>query len=372
MRFSRTLAGGSLVAALALTAGCTPAAQTSTDDSLETVTVSDQWERSVEVPLSPDRVVVLEWEGLVSKTLQILGEADTIVGADPNTLQPFRQTVVPVLQSATNVGSPWSGLNYESIASLNPEVVFLEAWADNDENREMHQQIIDQIEDLGIPVVAMKSPSNFEEATLDRAWEIVDLVGEVYGRSSDTDQVIDTVRAGIAEVTDRIPELPDEARPQAAIFATTNYLMGPSSVQSYLLTEVLGAHNVAQGAGAFIPVSEEQLLALDPDALIVIGHEGYLSVEQVQAGANIGLNWSNLSDLSALQNNRIAELGFDEWRPTIETPIALMKIAAMLYPEQFADVDIDQRELEFYMSVFKLDETGAREAIANQKWVPEA
>jgi iron complex transport system substrate-binding protein len=337
----------------------------------DSVVVTDQWERSVEVPGSPDRVVVLEWEGLVSKTLEILGESDTIVGADPNSLQPFRKTVVPALADATDVGSPWSGLNFETIASLEPEVVFLEAWANNVENRAMHQDIIDQIEALGIPVVAMMSPSNFEEANLGRAWEIVDLVGAVYQRSDDTDEVIATIEAGIADVTERIPEMTDEERPEAAIFATLNYLMGPDSVQSYLLTEVLGARNLAEGSGAFVPVSSEQLLALDPEALVVIGHEGYLSVDQIRAGENIGLDWSTLAELTALQNDRIVDLGYDEWRPTIETPIAMLKIAAMLYPEEFADVDIAAHELQFYMDVYGLDEEAAVEAIENQKWTPE-
>lgn len=335
------------------------------------VTVTDQWERTVEVPGSPDRIVVLEWEGLVSKTLEILGEADTIVGADPNSLQPFRQTVVPALADATDVGSPWSGLNFETIASLDPDVVFLEAWANNDENRAMHQDIIDQIEALDIPVVAMMSPSNFEEANLDRAWEIVNLVGAVYERSDDTDEVIATIEAGIADVTERIPEMSDGERPEAAIFATTNYLMGPDSVQSYLLTEVLGAQNLAEGVGAFIPISSEQLLALDPEALVVIGHEGYLSVDQIRAGENIGLDWSTLGELTALQNDRVVDLGYDEWRPTIETPIAMLKMAAMLYPEEFADVDVDERELRFYMDVYGLDEAAAAEAIDDQKWTPE-
>lgn len=338
----------------------------------ESVTVTDQWGRTVDVPTGPDRVVVLEWEGLVAKTLEILGEADTIVGADPNSLQPFRQTVVPALTDAADVGSPWSGLNYETIASLQPDVVFMEAWADSDENREMHQGIIDQIEDLGIPVVAMMSPSNFEEATLDRSWEIVDLVGQVYGRTADTDEVVATVEDGIALVTDRIPDLADGERPEAAVFATISYLMGPDSVQSTLLTDVLGARNVAEGSGAFVPISEEQLLALDPDALVVIGHEGYLSVDQIRAGETLGLDWSVMQDLSALRSDRIVDLGFDEWRPTIETPIAMLKIAAMLYPEQFADIDVAERELQFYMDVYGLDEAAARQAIDDQKWSPES
>lgn len=236
----------------------------------------------------------------------------------------------------------------------------------------MHQGIIDQIEALGIPVVAMMSPSSFEEATLDRSWEIIDLVGQVYDRETETDAIIATVEKNLDEVTSRIPDLAEADRPEAAIFATTNFLMGPDSVQSYLLTDVLKAKNLATGMGALVPITEEQLLSLNPDNLIVIGHEGYLSVDDVRSGINKGLNWATLHDLSAIRNDRIVDLGYDEWRPTIETPIAMLKIAAMLYPEQFADVDIEGHELQFYKDVYGLSDDEAKQAIQHQKWSPEA
>lgn len=377
MTYQRTRTRTALTAVVFLStlaiASCAPSPSgPAVSAETQTVTVTDQWARTVEAPEGPDRVIVLEWEGLIAKTLQIIGEADTIVGADPNSLQPFRQTVVPTLQDAVDVGSPWSGLNYESIAALDPDVVFLEAWAGSEENAEMHREIIDRIEALDIPVVAMKSPSNFENTSLDRAWEIVDLVGQVYGRTDDTDAVIATIEDGIDEVTSRIPEHAGDERPQAAIFATMNYLMGPSSIQSFMLTDILEARNVATGEGAFVPISEEQLLALDPANLVVIGHEGYLSVDQVRAGEKVGLDWSKVADLRALDGDHVVALGFDEWRPTIETPIAMLKMAAMLYPAEFADIDIDARELQFYQDVYGLSEEDARQAITDQKWTPEA
>lgn len=128
---TRLLTTAALGTALLVLAGCgtaTPATETTAPTTVatdsaqpvesRTTTIVDQWGRSVEVPINPDNVVVLEWEGLVAKTLEIIGEADTIVGADPNSLQPFRISVVPELASAKNIGSPWSGLNYETIAAL--------------------------------------------------------------------------------------------------------------------------------------------------------------------------------------------------------------------------------------------------------------
>ena len=61
-------------------------------------------------------------------------------------------------------------------------------------------------------------------------------------------------------------------------------------------------------------------------------------------------------------------VGYDEWRATIETPIALLKIAKLAYPEKFADVDVAAEEVAFYRDVYGMDEQRAREAIEAQKY----
>lgn len=40
-------------------------------------------------------------------------------------------------------------------------------------------------------------------------------------------------------------------------------------------------------------------------------------------------------------------------------------------PEQFADIDVERREIAFYQDVYGLDEAAARKAIADQKWTPK-
>ncbi|WNV77620.1 ABC transporter substrate-binding protein [Geodermatophilus sp. DSM 44513] len=356
-----------VLGAVVLSACGTPSVPTSAaEEAPATVQITDDFDRVVEVPTGPDRVAVMEWEGLVSKTLAILGEDNTIVAVDPATKDdPTRQVMVDGIADAVEVGSAWSGINYEELASLDTDVVFLEAWVASDEDRTLHEEAVQTIEDLGIPVVVFLSPSNFDEPSMDTAYSIVDTVGTVYERSSDTDRIVENLRSGIDEVLTRIPD--DAPAPSVALFATTAYLMGEKSLQSHLFSTLLGARNVA-GPGTFVPISEEQLLAHDPDVLVVIGHEGYLSTQEVYAGANIGLDWNKLRDLRAIRDQRVTALGYDEWRATLETPVALMKVGAALYPDAFADVDLAAWEQEFYQGAFGLDADAAAEAIEGQRY----
>ena len=357
------------VLALALIGYGSASAQTTEASTM--VTVEDHWGRSVEVPLNPERVVVMEWEGLVTKSMQIFGVADALVGVDTATNRMgYREELIPSIANAIELGSPWSGISYEQFVGLDPDVVFLEAWVASDENRAMHQDVIDRIEGLGLPVVVLISPSNFEEPSIDTAWEHITITGDVFGMQEEAADLIAELNDRLTLITERTAAIPESGRTNVAYFSTINYVMGERSIQDYLLTEIVGANNVA-GAGTFITISEEQMLALDPDAIVVAGHEGYLDASVIYEGRSAGLNWGALQQMRAIQEQRVVALGYDEWRATIETPIALLKIAAVVYPDLFADIDLEQEELDFYSDVYGMDEAEAREAIAAQQYAGE-
>jgi len=366
-----------LVALAALVAGCGSgsgsgsAAGSGTASSSAPVKIKDHWERTVEVPANPQRVVVLEWEGLITKSMKIFGVDNTLVGVDTATKKMgHRAAVIPSIDKAVELGSPWSGVNYEQLAGLKPDVVFLEAWVASQENRAMHQEVIDKIDSLGIPVVVLISPSNFEQPNIKTAWEHITITGQVFGKQAEAVRLVERLNAGLEKVTSRTEDIPDAERTSVAYFATINNLMGTKSIQSYLLTDVVGARNVA-GEGTFVTISEEKLLALDPDAMVLAGHEGYLDTSLVYAGKHAGLNWANLTEMRAIKNKRLVSLGYDEWRATIETPIALLKIAKLAYPNRFADIDVAAEEVAFYREVYGLDEPQAKAALEAQKYVGE-
>ncbi|WP_344167756.1 ABC transporter substrate-binding protein [Pilimelia columellifera] len=355
---------------MAALAACTSsAAPADTNRAASNISIKDHWERTVQVPVNPDRVVVLEWEGLITKSMRIFGVDGALVGVDSATKKMgYRGKLVPSIEKATELGSPWSGVNYEQLAKLRPDVVFLEAWVASEENRKMHQEVITKIESLGLPVVVLLSPSNFDQPDIKTAWQHITITGEVFGKQKEAEALVKRLDTGLARVTDRTKDIPAAERTPVAYFATTNNVMGAKSIQSYLLTEIVGARNVA-GGGTFITLSEEKLLALDPDAMIVAGHEGYLDLNLIYGGKHAGLNWANLAEMRAIKTKRLVALGYDEWRATIETPIALLKMAKLAYPDRFADVDVAAEEVTFYRDVYGLDDAGARAAIEAQKHV---
>ncbi|KGM08825.1 ABC transporter substrate-binding protein, partial [Cellulomonas bogoriensis 69B4 = DSM 16987] len=282
----------------------------------------------------------------------------------------FRSTVIAPLADAVDVGSAWSGVNYEQLAALQPDVVFLEAWVASEENRQMHAHEVDTIEALGIPVIVFVSPSNFEEPDIVTAWEHIEVVGQVFDKEPEAQALVANLEEHLDVVRDRTRDIPESERADVVMFATVDNVMGERSIQSYFLTEILNANNIA-GPGTFITVSEEQLLSMDPDVLVVLGHDGYLDPELVYAGQRAGLNWANLQSMRAIEERRVVSVGYDEWRATVETPVGLLKMASVIYPDRFDDIDVDAVEQEFYREVYGLDDDAAATAIDAQRYLGE-
>jgi iron complex transport system substrate-binding protein len=348
-----------------------PRAETAADTPVSRITVTDQWNRAVEIRGPVERVVIMEWEGLIAKSMRIFGLDDRIVGVDDYAArQTFRRHLVPAIGEAVDIGSAWSGINYEQLAALNPDVVFLESWEDTEENRTMHATEVQRIENLGIPVVVLVSPSNFPEPTLENAWEYIRIVGDVFGFQDEASALVSSIEQRVQLVRERTADIPLDERADVVLFATVNYIMGVNSVQSYMLTEIVNANNLA-GRGTFIPVAEEQLLSLNPDVLVVLGHDGWLDPQRIYAGDQAGLNWANLRGLPAIAERRLVSLGYEEWRATIENAVGLMKMAATIYPDRFRDIDIDEEEIQLFMEIYGMSRAEAEEARQLQLWISD-
>ncbi len=332
------------------------------------VTVTDMADRQVTIEGDMERVVIIEWEAMAAKTLKKMGLADTIVGIDDYAAKnTFRNYVIPEFANAKDIGSAWSGINYEALAELKPDVVFLELWVTSEDEQKLHDECIEKLESMGIPVVCFLSPSCFETPNIETAWQHIRLVGQVMNQEAEAEKIIQDIKDKVDLIRERTSKLSEDEKKDAIIFATANYVMGPDTVQSYFLTDIINANNMVK-EGGFVNVSEEQLLKYNPDSLIIIGHDGYLDPSIVEEGKMCGINWGNVQEVSAIKNKNYICLGYEEWRDTLETPVTLLKMAKLVYPELFEDIDIEKEEINMYMNDYGMSEEEAKKAIEAQHY----
>ena len=330
--------------------------------------IKDMWDREVQVKNQVDRVVIIEWEGLAAKSMKAFGVEEKIVGVDDYAKKNiFRSHIVPTLQKVPDIGSAWSGVNYETLAKLKPDVVFMELWVTNESDRELHKTAIDKIEGMGIPVITFLSPSCYENPDIKTAWRHISIVGEVLNKQAEAQSIVDRLNESIELIKSRTADIPENEKANAVVFATSNYVMGKKSIQSYFLTEIINANNLVP-SGDFVKISEEQLIKLDPDVMIVNGHDGYLDPSIIYQGKMCGINWANVKDMRAVKNKRMISLGYEEWRATFETPVALLKMAKTIYPEGFEDIDLEAEEIKMYMTDYGFNEEEAKKAIEAQRY----
>lgn len=160
----------------------------------------------------------------------------------------------------------------------------------------------------------------------------------------------------IAFVTERVSEIPDDAKKR--VYHSVNEATRTSvpGTTSYEFLELAGANNVAtkddiRKVDNNYYTSLEQILEWNPE-VILVNEDGVDEYILTQA------QWKNID---AVKNNEVYLLptGLTRWgHPnSVETPIALLHVAKLLYEDVFKDVDIEKEVFYFYKTFMSYELT---------------
>ena len=330
--------------------------------------IKDMWGREVKIKKDPKRVVLIDFTGTYIKVMRIWGIDDRVVAVDGSQKKnEFLKVVCPRVMEVPDVGSPGRGMNYETLASTKPDVVIIRAFANNQKNRERYEKVIDKLEELHIPTVLLLHPTSYEKPNVKTVWEEIRILGEIFDKQKEAGDLINYLNEKVELIKERTKDIPEDERPKVLLFATPDYMLGPQTIQSYFLEEIVHGKNVLK-EGSWVKTSPEQVLKLNPDAIIILGHAGYVSPEEVYAGKDTGFNWKLVQNVKAIKEKRVGSVGITEWRATIEFPIGLLREAKTLYPDKFADIDPDKEEIKLYKEIYGLSDDKIKEAVKAQRF----
>lgn len=234
------------------------------------------------------RVLALSLSGSLGETVHSLGMSDSLVGRDISTNFPGAEKLPVVTREGHSIDA-------EGVLSLNPSLIITDGSIGPTD-------VVLQLRDAGIPVVTVTRALD-EPTTYETTQQVADAlgIGEVAGKRNA--QLKAAIEAKEAEVAALLPA--DKANLPRVAFL---YVRGTSGIY-YLFGEGSGMDSMIRSIGAVDvatengwkgerPMTDEALVAIDPDVLLVMtqglesagGVEGLLAAQPSIALTTAGKN----------------------------------------------------------------------------------
>ncbi len=351
-------------------------------------TVTDMRGVDVSIPEDPQRVVAIS-RSFIDTTMCIFGAEDKLVGgsvwtrddgygdytSDGRTYISISKVLNPNYRNLTNTGGfggPYGTVNVETIASLEPDILILRDFGNADEDV---QKFLDSMEQLEIPVVVLKYPDCYDDINVSTIYEEVRLLGEVFNRQDKAEEIVDHMDAQVQLIRERTKDVDEADKPSVLYFGASSkaadsggvgYVFGTDTIESVFLEDIVNAKNAYGDLGRGVLngrigtdiISTEQLLALDPDIIILPTYAGFYSPSEIYESEG----FEKVQDLRAIKERRVYALTATPCKSErLEFPINLMIEAKAIYPERFEDIDLDEWIRDYFMGLYNVDEEKADE-----------
>ncbi len=273
------------------------------------VTVTDDAGRMVTIKAEPQRIVSLAPSN--TEILFALGLGQRVVGVDDFSDYP------PEAASIEKVG----GLepNKEKIVSLAPDLIL----AVGGSPAQIEKAVA--LEKLGLAVLVL-DPANVEGVIKN-----IELVGQATGQSNTAGKLAAELRARVKAVADKTANAP---KPKVffeldATDPTKPFAPGPGSFIDGMITLAGGANIAANAQMQWVQLSAEEIIAQNPDVIVLSDAEFGVSPESVKARPG----WDVIA---AVKNGAVYPIGANAVsRPGPRIVDGLEELARLIHPELF-------------------------------------
>ncbi len=263
--------------------------------------VTDGSDRTLTIAAAPGAIASLSAGH--TEILYAIGAADEMAAVDNTSDCPAAATALEQVDAF----SP----SVEAIVALEADLVVL--FFDPGD-------LVQSLEDLGVQVLMMPSPS-----TVTGVYEQIEILGDATGHATAADALVASMTSAVAEITAVVA-----GEPGPTFFHevdNTYYTAGPGSFIADLYDQ-LGAENIAASTGqAFPQLSAEAIIAADPQVIVLADESAGESADTVAGRPG----WDAIA---AVQDDRVHVVSPDiVSRPGPRLVEALQTLAAFLYPE---------------------------------------
>lgn len=334
----------------------------------ETVKITDITGREVEVSVPVERVILGEGRQIYfvaaldteSPFKRVVGWRDDFRKADLDGYNEYLEKF-PQMESIPTFGGMKDGtFNLEQAIEMHPDIIIMNTEA---KSATEESGYIEKLAKVGIPLVYI----DFREKPIEHTDESMRIIGKLFGKEARAEEFVEFRQQQIARVSDVLDKIENLKKPLVFVERAGGYsddcCMSFGNENFGKMVEMAGGINMAKDLipGTFGTVNPEQIIASDPDQIIITGAnwENYVpSGNWVGLGAGAD-NAESERKLAALMQ-RPAFTGVKAvrdgnvhaiWHQFYNSPyqfVAVQQIAKWLHPELFKDLDPDRTFAELH------------------------
>lgn len=278
-KIARTLTHTLLLAALLALCAALAAAEGAP------VSLTDMYGRSVTLDAPATRIVALT--AADCEILCALGAGDALVGRGEYCNYPEEILDVPLVQSGTQT-------NIEQILALAPQVVVMGDMAQS-------KDVVDMLEQSGVRVVV----SNAD--TLEGVYAAIDMLGALLGKEGEAQALAGDMQAAFEEIAAQCENAGKTVYFEVSPLQYGLWTAGKGTFMDEIAA-ICGLTNAFEDVEGWAQISQEQVLARDPDYIVTIAMDfggGPTPVEEIMGRTG----WEGLK---AVKNGHVLNMNSDE------------------------------------------------------------
>ncbi|MCL2015884.1 MAG: ABC transporter substrate-binding protein [Defluviitaleaceae bacterium] len=288
-----------------------PAPAAITDISEEYFTITDFSGVELRIPSNIETIVSIMPSN--TEILVGLGFGEKIIATDVFSADVAGIAAEIAVLSADNI-------DMEYIISINPDIVIA-----SDMLRFTEDNPLAPLTAVGIAVVYVPISSTISEIQRD-----IRFLGEIMSATAAAENIINEMNALITEISLIAENIAAPRTVYLEIEAAPFMFSVGNGVFLHELLETAGAINIFADQNGWVSVTDEILLVANPD--VIITNVSWLDDPIAEIAARPG--WEVLS---AVQNGQIFQIDTNaSSRPTQNITLALLELAAAIYPEYFS------------------------------------
>lgn len=323
------------------------------------ITVTDITGREVTLDGPADRVILGEGRQIFFAAVldgedpfrRVVGWRDDLLQAAPESYAQYAEKFPQIADIPTFGGFKDGTFDIEQAVALDPDVMILnlEAKAATDE-----AGYEDKLAKVGIPIVYV----DFREKPFEHTAQSMQIIGQLFGKEERAAEFNAFYEKQIARVTEVIETQPDLDRPlvfvERAGGFTEECCMSFGDGNFGTFVELAGGENMAKPfiPGTFGTINAEQVIASDPDQIVVTGGnwDAYVpggawigvgpGADEFKARTKLAalMERPGFTGVSAVEKGNVHAI----WHQFYNNPysfVAVQRLATWLHPDLFPDLD---------------------------------